>query len=410
VKISIKQEYLLKVKPVPDKEYQKLKNDIAQKGLTYPIIVNKEGIVLDGHHRFRVCQELNIKPTIIVKEFKDDLDEEEFVIISNLLRRHLEPFEKAEYGYILEEIESKRASRRQKELGKSHGVPLETDPLASYVTKGKTSEIISKKVDLETRTYERAKVVIAKASEQTKDMLREGKTTISTVYNEIKKQEAVTTLLAEPTKIKLPKNIKLLKGDFVQECKQIDDNSIDLIFTDPPYDKKSLHLYEELGFTAHRLLKEGGSLITFVGTYDIPKILELVQKNGLKYWWVICVKHTGAHAHMMQKRVFVYWKPMLWFVKGKDIMEGLESLPDFVESKPPDKTLHKWEQSTVEAEHVINKLTIGENQIVLDPFMGSGTTGIATLHLKRKFIGIEKDPEKFEIAKRRLENESMQTL
>jgi len=101
---------------------------------------------------------------------------------------------------------------------------------------------------------------------------------------------------------------------------------------------------------------------------------------------------------------------MLWFVKGKDIMEGLESLPDFVESKPPDKTLHKWEQSTVEAEHVINKLTIGENQIVLDPFMGSGTTGIATLHLKRKFIGIEKDPEKFEIAKRRLENESMQTL
>jgi len=184
----------------------------------------------------------------------------------------------------------------------------------------------------------------------------------------------------------------------------------DLFFTDPPYDKKSLHLYEELGFTAHRLLKEGGSLITFVGTYDIPKILELVQKNGLKYWWVICVKHTGAHAHMMQKRVFVYWKPMLWFVKGKDIMEGLESLPDFVESKPPDKTLHKWEQSTVEAEHVINKLTIGENQIVLDPFMGSGTTGIATLHLKRKFIGIEKDPEKFEIAKRRLENESMQTL
>ena len=61
------------------------------------------------------------------------------------------------------------------------------------------------------------------------------------------------------------------------------------------------------------------------------------------------------------------------------------------------------EQSPIEAEHVISRLTFeGPNEIVLDPFMGSGTTGIACINLNRKFIGIEIDPEKFEVAKSKL--------
>ena len=65
------------------------------------------------------------------------------------------------------------------------------------------------------------------------------------------------------------------------------------------------------------------------------------------------------------------------------------------------KIEHEWEQSTVEAEYIIKNLTL-ENQTVLDPMMGSGTTGIAALNLKRKFIGIEKNQETFEIAKVRI--------
>ena len=52
---------------------------------------------------------------------------------------------------------------------------------------------------------------------------------------------------------------------------------------------------------------------------------------------------------------------------------------------------------------MIKALTV-ENQIVLDPLMGSGTTGIAALNLNRKFIGIEIDKEKFEIARYRIHN------
>jgi DNA modification methylase len=69
------------------------------------------------------------------------------------------------------------------------------------------------------------------------------------------------------------------------------------------------------------------------------------------------------------------------------------------ESKPPDKTLNDWAQSTVEAEYLISKLTV-DNQIVFDPVMGTGTTGIASLKPKSQFLGIEKDVETFEDAKK----------
>jgi adenine specific DNA methylase Mod len=61
-------------------------------------------------------------------------------------------------------------------------------------------------------------------------------------------------------------------------------------------------------------------------------------------------------------------------------------ISDFIESKPPDNTLHEWAQSTLEAEHFIERLT-SPNGIVLDPFMGSGTTRIAAVKLNMQFIG-----------------------
>ena len=74
---------------------------------------------------------------------------------------------------------------------------------------------------------------------------------------------------------------------------------------------------------------------------------------------------------------------------------------DHIESSPPDKSLHEWAQSQEEAEHIIRYLTV-ENQIILDPMLGEGTTGIAALKLNRKFIGIEIDQERFDIGKNRI--------
>jgi predicted RNA methylase len=81
----------------------------------------------------------------------------------------------------------------------------------------------------------------------------------------------------------------------------------------------------------------------------------------------------------------------------------MDYISDYIESEAPEKALHEWEQSSLEAEHMIARLTV-EKQIVFDPMMGSGTTGVAALKLNRKFIGIELDKEKFEVASTRISN------
>ena len=64
---------------------------------------------------------------------------------------------------------------------------------------------------------------------------------------------------------------------------------------------------------------------------------------------------------------------MFWYVKGERVNDLVISntIGDYIESTPPSKLLHEWEQSTVEAEYIIKNLTL-ENQTVLDPMMGSG--------------------------------------
>ena len=79
----------------------------------------------------------------------------------------------------------------------------------------------------------------------------------------------------------------------------------------------------------------------------------------------------------------------------------VSDIEDYIESQPPDKDIHEWAQSPVEAEHVIRHLTV-KGELVVDPFMGSGSTGIAALKLNRKFIGYEKDIPRHIIAGQRL--------
>jgi hypothetical protein len=104
---------------------------------------------------------------------------------------------------------------------------------------------------------------------------------------------------------------------------------------------------------------------------------------------------------MHGRGVYVHCKPLLWYVKGERRREGCsKSFPDFVQSERPEKVLHgkSWEQSPVEAEYMLDACSV-ENQIVLDPMMGSGTTGIAALKLNRNFIGIEINKNEFVTAK-----------
>jgi DNA modification methylase len=162
----------------------------------------------------------------------------------------------------------------------------------------------------------------------------------------------------------------LLRGDFKVRCCEIPDGSVKLVATDPPYSKDQ-NLYQYIGEVSNDKLEDRGSLIVYASHYAMLDVSNLILSKapGLKYLWIIAVKHNGGSCAMHGFHIGVRWKPLVWFVKGNS-PDTLEYIEDLVESTPPDKSLHKWAQSTVEAEHVIEHLTI-PGQTVLDPPMGS---------------------------------------
>ena len=138
-----------------------------------------------------------------------------------------------------------------------------------------------------------------------------------------------------------------------------------------------------------RVLKPGGSLVFLTGHIILDDVFtifrEVSSKNNnsnLKYWWTLAVKHSGPHTKIHPRYVFAEWKPMLWYVKGERVNDLVISntIGDYIESIPPPKIEHEWQQSTTEAQYIIKNLTL-DNQTVLDPMMGSGTIGIAALNL-----------------------------
>ncbi len=427
--IKINPEYVKLINPLTKLEYDVLKISISNRGLHLPIIINQDNVILDGHNRLKICQELGIEPKFEVKEFQDPLQEKEFVIEINLKRRHLNNFQIAELEYKMEEVYKERAKLRSfnnlKNVNKENIPTAPNDAIEVNKEKeetGKVSEIIAKKTGLSPRTYERAKKIIEEGSEEAKEKLRSNKTTISKEYDKIQRDLKRQELLSQLNNIQSSNNnnnnfennnCKLFLGDFIEVQNEVSDNSIDLIFTDPPYGKEYLPLYEELVKLTVRVLKPGGSLVFLVGHVILDEVFNIfnefaLKSNtndnvGLKYWWTLAVKHSGNHTKIYPRHVFAEWKPLLWYVKGERANELVISntIGDYIESTPPLKIEHEWQQSTVEAEYIIKNLTI-EKQLVLDPMMGSGTTGLAALKLNRRFIGIEKDSKTFEMTRKNI--------
>ena len=194
-------------------------------------------------------------------------------------------------------------------------------------------------------------------------------------------------------------DVTLFNAPFENVLPKLPKESIELVFTDPPYDEASIPLFGTLAELSEPIMPEGASLLTYFGHYSAPRVLSLMTPH-LKFWWLIAINQTGPRRTLEGKNVWIHWKPMAWFVKGG--RGNNELVDDAIFSRMPGKEQHEWEQHTDEFLYYIQRLT-DVDQTVLDPMMGSGTTGIAALDLGRKFIGIEQDPIKFAQASERIQ-------
>jgi ParB-like chromosome segregation protein Spo0J len=181
---SISQDYASLVPPLSAEEYESLKQSINQNRLWVPIVVNSLGVILDGHHRFKACQELGIEPSMVTMNFLDELHEKMFVIDSNLQRRHLNDFQRTELALksksILEQIAKKNMSsggkgveiqtplgRIDAQIGKRAGVGKDTVRKVEQIKKAvERDNLLTPSI---INALERGEISISSAFETLKD-------------------------------------------------------------------------------------------------------------------------------------------------------------------------------------------------------------------------------------------------
>jgi 16S rRNA G966 N2-methylase RsmD len=383
---------------------------IERQGLIHPIVLTEDNQLICGRRRLAAYIRLD-RSEIEVTYLNSSLNLREAEADENTIRKEFTIEEIAEIDEYLRQKEESEARERQKRKSKSKS-NFVSETFADK-NKGKSSTKISQRVGVSDRTLEKIRTIkeASTEGERTKEIWKKvaaGKIKVDKAYNQVKRfqriKEAEAFVKNDLKDLDPSELFDLQVGKMETLGENIPDSSIDLIFTDPPYNEASLSMYAELAKLADRVLKPGGSLITYVGHYAIFKINDLIRANSnLVYHWQIIVKHNGSKSRIHARHIWSYYKPLLWYYKptidGKITI--YQDVADLIESKAVSKDSHKWEQSTIEAEHMIKPLTV-EGNIVLDPFMGSGTTGEAALNLKRRFIGIEIDKDHYSKSKKRL--------
>lgn len=183
-------------------------------------------------------------------------------------------------------------------------------------------------------------------------------------------------------------------------------DSVDFIFTDPPYSEKSLHLYAILAEQAARVLKPGHLCMCYCGALFFPDVFRwFEQVEGLEWHWLFREKHNRGFPQMFKSRTLQAGKPILsWY---KPDAEGNISPSHFAWTVDEftggrrDKRHHRWGQGVEAAIYFIEAYT-RPGELVIDPFVGGGTTAIAAKRTGRSWLVNDLAPDCCETTRRRL--------
>jgi site-specific DNA-methyltransferase (adenine-specific) len=186
----------------------------------------------------------------------------------------------------------------------------------------------------------------------------------------------------------------MLAGDFAARALDLQPGSVDLIVTDPPYPTELLHLWDLLAEQAARLLKPQGIVVAMSGKISLPDVIDRLRAH-LAYGWIYCQPLPGSSSRILARHIGQEWKPWLAFSNGPWPSGRVDWHPDMLDGHPLSKDRYHWEQSTGPALQLIHYLA-PENGLVLDPFAGSGSYGLAALQAGRRFVGIEADHDRYQ--------------
>jgi len=196
--------------------------------------------------------------------------------------------------------------------------------------------------------------------------------------------------------------IELHLGDCLEYMRTMPDKSVDFVYADPPYgvgkadwDGKYFTCWE---MDSVRISKNGVCANT--GTKALPIAISAFGDNfrDLFYGW---------NKNGMTRSSIGFMNILIAVVAGETIRQG-QNFCQFV-IKPTEHIGHPSPKPLEYIKKILCRFT-NEGDTIFDPFMGSGTTGVACVQTGRNFIGCEIDEGYFKIAKRRIEDAQRQMI
>lgn len=219
-----------------------------------------------------------------------------------------------------------------------------------------------------------------------------------------------------------PKSFSIEQDDAVSWLQRLQDESIDLVITDPPYE--SLEKHRKRGTTT-RLKHSKASSNDWFEIFKnerfpslFTELYRVLRKNS--HFYMFCDQETMFVAKPMAEAAgFRFWKPLVWdkqrigmgyhyraryefilfFEKGKRKLNNL-GIPDIIESP------RVWRGYPTEKPVDVSKVLIEQStelgELVIDPFCGSGSSGVAAIEMGRAFMGCDLGEEANLVSRRRL--------
>ena len=223
----------------------------------------------------------------------------------------------------------------------------------------------------------------------------------------------------------LNENVKLFNCDCLEVMDKLiaEGVKVDAVITDPPYNIAKDNNFHTMGRSGidfgewdkdfdlfsyinkvYKILDKNGSFVVFNDWKNLGDISRYAESLGFVTKDMIRLEKTNPMPRNRDRRYITDFECAIWFTMPKakwvfNRQSDTYERPKYVGSI--EKGLHPTQKNLGLMEWLL-KIHSNENDLILDPFMGSGTTAIASINTNRKFIGIELDENYFKIADERI--------
>jgi len=403
--LKIDPEFRDLIPPLSADECAQLEANIVRDGCR-DALVHWNDIIVDGHHRFDICTRHGIEFQTASLGVETREEALLWSIENQVGRRNLNNAQKADLGVKYKAVEARRAKERMKvRKGGQPGASVEIFPPLDI---GKARDFAASRVGVSGRTLDKWEAVLESEDEETIAAARAGDISINKAYDKKKKEERQKkreeTKATETRSAK--KKAKIHKGDGLEWLATLEDGSVDLLLTDPPYSTDVDDLNVFVGWLPEALKKVSptGRAYVCVGSYpvELAAYLLVAMPNDVLVW---TYRNTMGPAPKTQYKR--NWQAVLYYVGAEapplDCPE-LNELFSVQDISAPDgrqgNRYHAWQKPDALAERFIRHAT-KPGALVADPFAGTGTFLLAAARLGRVGIGCEVDSSTLEIAVKR---------